>query len=444
MAGHVQDRWYRNKLDPDTGNIMVGRNGRPVKEQTPEHGKGMRYKVHYYDDAGKERNKSFPDKQKGKAEEYLLSMQHDVLSGVFTDPEAGKVLFRDFAAKVLKGRSQDESTVEIIRQQTVQHVHPFLGDTRLSSFNNDLIRDWLSWMTERVDSKGNPKVPAASYRAQIFDTVSSILDVAVSEKRIRANPCKDKSISRPKPVPRKIKVWADARLRSVGLALPERFKPMTALGAGVGLRQGEIFAFTLDDVDRDRMVYHVNRQAVTVNGKVKFKLPKGHKTRVVPLGRGVLADLDDYAENFPPVAVTLPWAEDDSRKTETVNLLMVNKHGGLYARQTFNNTIWKPTFGKAGLDYTQGQDGMHALRHLFASHMLAQGVSIKELAAFLGHASEAFTLRVYAHLMPDSYDRARLAIDHLFKPRLEAAESDATALDKSGDGLATVHGLTTA
>lgn len=219
-----------------------------------------------------------------------------------------------------------------------------------------------------------------------------------------------------------------------------RFKPVTELGAGVGLRQGEIFAFTLDDVDRERMVYHVNRQVVTVRGKLKFKLPKGHKTRVVPMGRGVLADPDDYAENFPPVEVTLPWAEDDSRKTETVKLLMVNAHGGLYTRQAFNNTIWRPTFTKAGLTYTEGQDGMHALRHLFASHMLARGVSIKELAAFLGHSSEAFTLRVYAHLMPDSYDRARLAIDDLFKPRPEPAKTDDTAPDGPSERQATVHG----
>lgn len=441
MAGHVQDRWYRNKIDPATGNIVVGRNGKPVKEQTPQHGKGMRYKVHYYDDAGKERNKSFPDKQKGKADAFLTSMQHDVLAGVYTDPDAGKILFRDFAANVLKGRSQGESSVENTDNQLTHHVFPFMGDKRLSSFNTDLIRDWLGWMTERVVTKGSPKIPAASYRAQIFNTVSSILEAAKTEGRIRVNPCKDRSISRPKPVPKKVKVWPDARLRSVGLALPERHKPVTALGAGLGLRQGEIFAFTLDDVDRDRMVYHVNRQVVTVHGKLKFKLPKGHKSRVVPLGRGVLADLDDYAENFPPVTITLPWAEDDSRKTETVRLLMVNERGELPSRQAFNATIWRATFAKAGLVYTDGQDGVHALRHLFASHMLTQGVNIKELAAFLGHSSEAFTLRVYAHLMPDSYDRARLAIDHLFKPRPETTEAEPKTPDGSGDGLATVHGL---
>jgi hypothetical protein len=45
---------------------------------------------------------------------------------------------------------------------------------------------------------------------------------------------------------------------------------------------------------------------------------------------------------------------------------------------------------------------------------LAGGVSIKELAEYLGHADPAFTLRVYAHLLPSSHDRARAVIDERF------------------------------
>ncbi|GAA3242321.1 hypothetical protein GCM10020216_068840 [Nonomuraea helvata] len=43
--------------------------------------------------------------------------------------------------------------------------------------------------------------------------------------------------------------------------------------------------------------------------------------------------------------------------------------------------------------------------------MLAGGVSAKELAEYLGHSDPGFTLRVYAHMMPGSHDRARKAID---------------------------------
>ena len=46
--------------------------------------------------------------------------------------------------------------------------------------------------------------------------------------------------------------------------------------------------------------------------------------------------------------------------------------------------------------------------------MLAGGVSIKELAEYLGHSDPGFTLRVNAHMLPCSHDRARTVISERF------------------------------
>ena len=54
---------------------------------------------------------------------------------------------------------------------------------------------------------------------------------------------------------------------------------------------------------------------------------------------------------------------------------------------------------------------MHALRHYFASALLHNGVDIRALASFLGHADPGFTLRTYTHLMPSADDRMRSAVD---------------------------------
>jgi integrase len=71
-------------------------------------------------------------------------------------------------------------------------------------------------------------------------------------------------------------------------------------------------------------------------------------------------------------------------------------------------------FWKAEVEYRKRADGMHALRHFYASVLLAQGVSIKELADYLGHEDPGFTLRTYTHLVPSSHERARLAVDGVF------------------------------
>jgi integrase len=65
---------------------------------------------------------------------------------------------------------------------------------------------------------------------------------------------------------------------------------------------------------------------------------------------------------------------------------------------------------------TTRKEGIHQLRHYYASVMLAGGVSIKELAEYLGHSDPAFTLRVYAHMLPCSHERARAVISERFAP----------------------------
>jgi integrase len=97
-------------------------------------------------------------------------------------------------------------------------------------------------------------------------------------------------------------------------------------------------------------------------------------------------------------------------------LLVTGDNGRLYSGDLFNKVVWQGAFRTAGLDYRKRADGMHALRHFYASVLLANGVSINELADYLGHADPGFTLRTYTHLVPSSFERARAAVDGVFTP----------------------------
>jgi len=44
---------------------------------------------------------------------------------------------------------------------------------------------------------------------------------------------------------------------------------------------------------------------------------------------------------------------------------------------------------------------LHDLRHAFATNLMRE-VGTKDTSAAIGHASEAFTMRVYQHLVPDA------------------------------------------
>ncbi|MGW3961833.1 tyrosine-type recombinase/integrase [Amycolatopsis sp. NPDC005003] len=407
------------------GKLVYSESGRPVREKTELFGKGERYKVHYYDADGNERSKSFPDKELTRAKTFLTKMQHDVLSGEFVDPKAGELLFRQYVKQWRKGQSADASTRQTLDGRFDASILPFLGDKPLRVVEKtDTIRDWLSWL-ERPKSEDGRGL-AASYRAVLFDIVSGVLESAFFDKKIRRNPCKAKSIKRPKSDQRKVVSWKEAQVHQIKLALPEPYKVVVPLGAGVGLRQMEIFGFSPDDLDRDAMIANVQRQIRWIGTTPVFAPPKGGKTRVVPVGAGVLDEIDDYMERFEPVTVTLPWLEPGGRP-ETVRLLIrkvrrPNQVRGRAASEVisginFNRDVWVPAYKTAGLDYTPKRDGMHGMRHFYASTALAAGVSIKELAEYLGHHDPGYTLRIYTHLVPSSHRRARAATDKIFKPR---------------------------
>ena len=49
---------------------------------------------------------------------------------------------------------------------------------------------------------------------------------------------------------------------------------------------------------------------------------------------------------------------------------------------------------------------LHAIRHFFASLLLAQGVELKIVSELLGHSSIRITADTYAHVLPAVKDEA--------------------------------------
>ncbi|QNA71999.1 tyrosine-type recombinase/integrase [Streptomyces sp. So13.3] len=61
----------------------------------------------------------------------------------------------------------------------------------------------------------------------------------------------------------------------------------------------------------------------------------------------------------------------------------------------------------------------HWLRHFFASAGLAKGVSVTDMAEWLGHRDPRTTHRTYAHVMPDAPERLRTVMDSTFNLEAE-------------------------
>lgn len=403
--GHIQDRWYRPARDEQTGKIMLNAKGKPVLEKTEQHGTGLRYKVRYLDPDGQERSKSYPDKQKKRAEDFLIEMESDKREGKYVDPRSSRKTFKQQAENWLKAQSPDPATREVLRSRLEKQIYPTFSNLAVGAITPASIRDWLGELEARK--------LAENYKVVLFTIVSAVLDSAIDDRLIRDNPCKAKTVRRPVSRSPQIVVWPEERVHAVRAGLDERFSVIVPMGSGLGLRQGEILALSPDDIDREALVVRVSRQLKTVNGVRMFAPPKGGNTRTIPLSPAVLAELDAHEESHPATAITLPWRTPDGEPT-TARLMVTGEDGRLYSGDLFTKVVWLAAFRKSGVEYRGRRDGMHALRHFYASTLLSRGVSIKELAEYLGHADAGFTLRTYTHLVPSSHERARQAMNTVF------------------------------
>jgi len=278
---------------------------------------------------------------------------------------------------------------------------------------------------------------AASSKRQVIRDVSSIYIAAIDDGLINRNPTRVQSVTRPKTEDKKVQPWAFAQVESMARALPGRYAVLPYLGAGTGMRRGEMFGLAVDDVVflGRRPVLHVHRQVRIVAAELCFSPVKNNKAHDVPLSEALTPLLAEHLRQYPPRSVTLPWRTPDGEPI-TFTLIITRPDGRAMDATRFRESHWWPAQEKAAITprLEKGQkrrpardQGMHALRHTAASAWLAAGVDIVSVAAWLGDTVKK-VYETYAHLMPDADDRGRKAMNAFF-----TATEGSCALDVPSD-----------
>ncbi len=409
--GFTKDLWMRPARQPD-GTVKRVKNDR--------WGKGKRWLAVWHNEAGRERSQAFGKKE--LADRHWQAMETDRERGDYLDPKAGRELLRDVGKRWLASRVTDPSTQ--IRYESLWrlHVEPTFGRRRVKAIRPSEIQAWLAQLGEKFGS---------STAAGAYLVLQGCLELAVADQLIKANPARSPIVSKPRTGDGgRVQPWSEEQVGAVIDAHPDALPLLPVLMAGCGIRVSEGTGLALEDFDFDEQILHVRRQIKKLGTEHVYALPKNDLERDVPLPDWVAAAVRMHLTMYPPRPCTLPW-EKLTGKPQTHSILFRWTDGAYVRYRTYSEQAWKPAISAAGIIpeptadkrgrrryATTRKEGPHQLRHYYASVMLADGVSIKELAEFLGHHDAAFTLRVYTHLLPSSHDRARRAIDaRMFRPR---------------------------
>lgn len=367
-----------------------------IRDRGKDHDR--RWQARYRDPDGDERSKTFT--RKVDAQRWLDQVTADLVTGRYVDPKAGRVTLGDFAAQWLDGQTFGASTRETMESRVRTHILPTIGHKELRHLKPSTVQAWV---------RSRQAAVAPSYCRLLLSNLSTILSAAVEDGLIASNPCAVSSVKAPRVDRRRVVPWTVETVQEVIGGHPDEFRAMPVLGAGCGLRQGEIFGLGLDAIDFLRRVVHVRQQLRLVGNQVVLAPPKGGREREVPLPDVVAMTVTGHVRRFGTATVELPWQEPGG-EMRGVELMFTNRDRGPLTRAYFTHNAWKPGLQAAGLERNR-ENGMHALRHHYASVLLENGVSIRAVSEYLGHHDPGFTLRTYAHLMPESEDRARSAID---------------------------------
>lgn len=171
-----------------------------------------------------------------------------------------------------------------------------------------------------------------------------------------------------------------------------RYGPVFLLALTSGLRPEEYCALDWENVDLDAGTVKVTRALIVRHGWKgwKFGPPKSKRGyRTVPIPPETVEALKLHARN--------QQKERLQGKPRDLNLVFTNGDGNPISPANLNAKIFKPLLVHAGLPNTHT---LYDCRHTWVTLALAGGLSPRLVSEWAGHASVAFTLDTYAHIIP--------------------------------------------
>ena len=316
----------------------------------------------------------------------LARARSQALDGLGITPADGKTTLAEYCPRWLAAQQCRPSTLAMYSSHVRNHIVPMLGRRPLVALRRSDISAFVVDLTH--------KQLATATVVTIYRVLAMILRSAVHARLLAASPCY--KIKLPGMPPRRLQALTADQVGALLEHAPPRDYAVLALGVGTGMRQGEVLGLTLPHLRLLARELSVERQCRVDPGgppEITDELETAASRRVVPLPQFVVTALARHIELF------------GLGPEQTV---LFSPRGDLWRRGSFNDSVWKPALRRAGLPH---EYGFHALRHTYASSLIAAGLHPRVIQARLGHKSIVETMDTYGHLFPDANKETTRALD---------------------------------
>jgi integrase len=389
----VYDRWHKSR--PGAGEPLCREHG---KVPAVGHGDSDQWQVRWRDDTGTQRKRNFA--KKANATSFDAEIRSRLDRGTSLDLVAGRQSVSTYATGWRAGLSLRPSSNERMDRAFRVHVDELpLGALAMSAVRASHMRAW---------KKDRAEVLAPATLAVVWSMLASMFGAAVIDRVIGVSPCA--GVKPPTAGKRDHFIPTGGQVHAVAEALPERYRAVAWLAAGCGWRRNEILGAELGALDFLRRTAEVRQQLLALPGEPMYLGPPKTPTsyRVNELPDAASLPLAWHLEKFPAVE-RLIWDRTNPRKpVERPAALVFTTTTGAPVHPAWWAAVWRKAADKAGIPKGIG---VHCLRHYFATLLIHNGASVKEVQLAMGHATPMITLNTYAGEWPEGAGRTRSIVD---------------------------------
>lgn len=327
---------------------------------------------------------------KREAKEYEESFLENLVVDDDDTEQFYEPTFEDVYQEYMSSHKREdikESTVDTKRNIFEKHIFPIFRNKLVSEITDDDIAAWQQFIKSKKTVNG--KAFSNAYLRTIQSQFNSIINYANSKGYLKQNPLAD--IKNMGIKDKRVVFWnldEYERFAYCAMKYPEYYYAYEVL-YWCGLREGELFALTLSDIDLDNGLISITKTYQRRHGKDLITVPKTPSSiRTVSMPEFLCDELREY--------INMLYEPDPNQRIFTVSKTKLTTH---FQKLTEEAGLKKIT--------------IHGLRHSHVSLLISKKYDIFEVSRRIGHKSIKTTQDIYGHLFEEVQKTIANDLDNL-------------------------------
>ena len=295
--------------------------------------------------------------------------------------------------------------IPIIRENTKRHydyvftklISPYIGNKKLSKITKLQVKDLIN----KINDKGYQWESQNKVRVLLID----MFNRALEDNFVIRNPAKGVRLAKNKPEHCVKALTKDEQQAFFDCSMGTFYHNLFVVAITTGMRPGELFALTEDDIDFDKNEIHITKtlvyQKFDGDEKKEFHVdpPKTRTSeRTIPINSICKSALIDQIRQKKIIYFKA------AKETELQDCLFTTKYN-----TPLNSVLYSEAIKRIVDEINLTRDSLeqmprfsgHTFRHTFATRCFEAGISPKTVQTYLGHATLQMTMDLYTSVLEE-------------------------------------------